>query len=82
MKRITSIFWVSAFLILTSCAGRTPNPVSSYQYGDKKRSLIVKFICIGINDLQSYTTDSKSVELQFMSVRGELGVPKEGLLTN
>ena len=38
MQKITSIFVVSVFLILTSCAGRTPNPVSSYQDGDEKKS--------------------------------------------
>ena len=38
MKKITSIILLSSFFILTSCAGRTPNPVSSYQYGDEKKS--------------------------------------------
>jgi hypothetical protein len=38
MRKITSIFLISSLLVLTSCAGRTPNPVSSYQYGDEKKS--------------------------------------------
>ena len=25
-------------LLLAACAGRTPNPVSEYQYGDEKKS--------------------------------------------
>ena len=36
---ITSILVVDVFLILTICAGRTPNSVSSYQYGIEKKSI-------------------------------------------
>ena len=37
--------------------------------------MIEKTLCIEINYLQSNATDSKSVELRFMSVRVGLGVP-------
>ncbi len=29
---------ISTLLLTTACAGRTPNPVSEYQYGDEKKS--------------------------------------------
>jgi hypothetical protein len=36
LKRIISLS--CCLLILAACAGRTPNPVSEYQYGDEKKS--------------------------------------------
>lgn len=29
---------IGTLLLTTACAGRTPNPVSEYQYGDEKKS--------------------------------------------
>ena len=37
-KIIVHSFVVSAVLMTAACAGRTPNPVSEYQYGDDKKS--------------------------------------------
>lgn len=37
-KTIVHALAISALLLTTACAGRTPNPVSEYQYGDEKKS--------------------------------------------
>ena len=37
MKR-TSVVALILCLVIFGCAGRTPNPVQTYQYGDEKRS--------------------------------------------
>lgn len=37
-RKIIASLSVSALLLATACAGRAPNPVSEYQYGDEKKS--------------------------------------------
>jgi hypothetical protein len=38
IKSIVNVLAISALLLSAACAGRTPNPVSEYQYGDEKKS--------------------------------------------
>lgn len=36
--KMVNIVVISALLMTAACAGRTPNPISEYQYGDEKKS--------------------------------------------
>ena len=38
MRKSISFIILSAFFLTTACAGRAPNPISEYQYGDETKS--------------------------------------------
>ena len=54
LSRLTGCFMLAVVLVCAGCAGRKPNPVQQYQYGDNQKSC--EHLQCEISDLQGQLT--------------------------